>query len=328
MKKTLPPDLTVDDPHNWNLDKVEDSELVVCCYWEYARESTYVRDTLQHWRDWRKAGGKIEDTPEGRAWNARLERIQSIGYPADVYVRGLGLERGQQQKRHDANVITGSFPDPWQSLSKAERKARTRIRRTGVGSFHLAPVQMAHWPVAKEIVRWCESVAKRQSEQWDAWAREHLRCDAKGHYYALPGAPEPPQVEPIRPRALWGVPESLVVEIAWENFTNDQIATYFRKWVKHARPKTVPEPDGRGHKEISWRVAMEQLGIMRLLRRFTVTQLREKCPAAWKRHHTTNRRWQRDAEKARARFHNLFPFLPAKENPLTWPPKNSAQQPA
>ena len=35
--RPLPPDLTIDDPHNWNFDAVPDCELVPCCYWEYAR---------------------------------------------------------------------------------------------------------------------------------------------------------------------------------------------------------------------------------------------------------------------------------------------------
>jgi hypothetical protein len=39
---------------NWNFDKVPDNELVACCYWEYARESAFIRNVrqrcIQNWR--------------------------------------------------------------------------------------------------------------------------------------------------------------------------------------------------------------------------------------------------------------------------------------
>jgi hypothetical protein len=33
-------------------------ELAGCCYWEYARESAFIRDTLQRYREWSAEGGK------------------------------------------------------------------------------------------------------------------------------------------------------------------------------------------------------------------------------------------------------------------------------
>lgn len=29
---------------DWNFDAVPDPELVACCYWEYARESAFIRE--------------------------------------------------------------------------------------------------------------------------------------------------------------------------------------------------------------------------------------------------------------------------------------------
>jgi len=37
---------------DWNFAAVPDAELVACCYWEYARESAFIRDTLRDYRDW------------------------------------------------------------------------------------------------------------------------------------------------------------------------------------------------------------------------------------------------------------------------------------
>jgi hypothetical protein len=61
-------------PLEWNFEQVPDGELVACCYWEYARESAFIRDTLREYRDWFLAGGKWnEDTTK---LMANLEKIQ------------------------------------------------------------------------------------------------------------------------------------------------------------------------------------------------------------------------------------------------------------
>jgi hypothetical protein len=38
----------------WRFDSVPDGELVACCYWEYARESAFIRG-LRHrsWEHWK-----------------------------------------------------------------------------------------------------------------------------------------------------------------------------------------------------------------------------------------------------------------------------------
>ena len=48
-------------PLDWNFDNVPENELVACCYWEYARESAFIRDTLREYRDWILAGGKWDE---------------------------------------------------------------------------------------------------------------------------------------------------------------------------------------------------------------------------------------------------------------------------
>jgi hypothetical protein len=50
------------DWREWNFDKVPDAELLACSYWEYARESVFIRDALGRARSlWLVAGGE-------RAW--------------------------------------------------------------------------------------------------------------------------------------------------------------------------------------------------------------------------------------------------------------------
>jgi len=74
---------------DWNFDNVPDDELVAWCYWEYARESAFIRDTLREYRDWFLAGGKWDENT-GKL-GARLEKIQCSSEQAGVFVRGCAL---------------------------------------------------------------------------------------------------------------------------------------------------------------------------------------------------------------------------------------------
>jgi hypothetical protein len=312
---------------DWNFDGVPDKELVACCYWEYARESAFIRGTLLQYRDWWLAGGKWDkDTDD---LDARLERIQSLGHPSDVFVRGCAFppyivrqsEHPEEPNyRHpDAPPITGSFPTPWQSLSEAERKFRAHIR-SHVEQFQIVPVKLAHWFWAKEIARECQRAADKQHEQRKAWEQKYIHKDAKGNFVTEANAPAAPEFEPLRPRIRWGVRETLMVDIAWECFTNDEIVNYFRKWVKYARPKEIPKPDDKGrNKTRDWRVALERLGMMRLLHAWKLRDMPAKCPEAWKLY--GKREWYKERKRADEMFHRLFPFLSKSERPLSWPTK-------
>ena len=65
---------------DWNFDGVPDHELVACCFWEYARESAFIRDVKRRCVDARWWTMAPCD-----AWaflGKDLERIRSVGYPA------------------------------------------------------------------------------------------------------------------------------------------------------------------------------------------------------------------------------------------------------
>ncbi len=150
--------MTEDD---WNFDTVPDNQLVACCYWEYARESTFIRETLQRYRDWYQAGGTWDDgTAE---MNKNLQCIQGIGYVSEVFIRGCAfkpdrISQSDNPKKPDyrhpnSPVLTGSFPNPWLSLSEEERKERSHIRSDRT-IIPLVPFKRADWHDAQDIARW------------------------------------------------------------------------------------------------------------------------------------------------------------------------------
>lgn len=292
-------------PQDWNFDSVPDSELVACCYWEYARESAFIRDVKR-----RCIGPKWKKMLKPELWEFvgyDIERIQSIGYPAEVFLSGFFFDEAEDDKpRHpDAPPITGAFPKAWQELSKEERSYRAHIR-SDIGALRLTPFQIGHWCFAKDLADYVESQARR------------MRADL------------PPEegLKPIRPGLRISNAETLLVDIGWAHFTNDQIAKAFRRSLKAIRPKHMPEPDRRGHKPGDWRANLTRLAVMRLLSVFSALAIvdprRDELPAVWKTNQFSRRKWgdvtkwhdaRREAGKL---FYALFPFLPQDEQPLSW----------
>lgn len=318
---------------DWNFDNVPDNQLVACCYWEYARESEFICDTLKRYRDWLLAGSKWGDG--FIKLNKNLERIFSIGHSSDVFVRGCVFKPDRVSQSHNpkepdyshpyAPPITGNFPAPWQLLSQPERECRAHIK-TDLETFNIVPIKMSHWSWAKEIARECQREADAQYEQRKEWERKYLKKDAHGILGMVADAPVAPEFIQIRPRTRWGAGETLMVDIFWNHFTNEEIVSHFRKWVKVARPKETPIPSGRGHKPGDWRAKLTRLAVMRLLSRFTALQLvaDNSFPEIWETKQFSGRKWGdvtkwHDARREAAKiFHTLFPFLPKEEKPLSW----------
>ncbi len=303
---------------DWNFDNVPVDELVACCYWEYARESGFIRDVRLRCSDPRSM-----EYDNGQAWwkfvGKDMERIESIGYAAEVFLQGFFVEEVESAKtfRPDAPLITGSFPAPWQLLSDVERKYRSHIRSDSE-VIGLVPFNHGGDIITAESL--LES-AKEYSKQYRKEADEARRANPGWGESTLRRWGKYPKHEP-KASVIWeDGTESKIVQIAWEHFTNEQIIESFRDWVKKNRPKQLKKPGKQGHKYISNRVALERLGIMRLLHRFRFADLPKQNPAAWKRYNSPNRRWRKDAQKARANVKSLFPFL-KNEPPLSWPPKD------
>ena len=111
----LPPDLSVDDPHNWNFDSVPSEALLACRYWEYERESASLRDALEKVRNairklgqarWQKL--PVSALPKLVALNERISEDAA----EELF---LCLTRSILFRLAVAFHIP--FPTPWQSLS-------------------------------------------------------------------------------------------------------------------------------------------------------------------------------------------------------------------
>ncbi|MCX6908404.1 MAG: hypothetical protein NTY01_10220 [Verrucomicrobia bacterium] len=318
---------TCNDPlteFDWNFDKVPDNELVACCYWEYARESAFLRRLRQRCYANYRAGGRRDDE-----LHSDMQKVQSIGQIAGVFLHGFFcpqdgvLDDALPLKPGEVHRLTGSFPKAWQALTPQERAYRARFSRD-CPLVPPVPFERGMALDAEDIVKW---VKARRSEQ-DA---ENEQARRKHPYLMEEQLLEMGKLRfpSILPRLIYeSGREVTVVSVDWGAFTNEQIIQYFRRWVKQNRPSDVPVPSRKGHKPGDWRVQLVRLAVMRSLSRFSSLDIidtrSDKFPAVWETKQFSRRKW-RDATKwhdarreAGKLFRTIFPFLSADEKPLSW----------
>ena len=304
--------------YDWDFNGVPDGELVACCYWEYARESYFIRQLRQRCMKDQQSGGQRDER-----LHADLQKLQSIGYPAHCFLHGFFcppdgvLPDALPLRPGEVHRLTGAFPKPWQLLTHDERGFRAYMPPRGIVDFvRILPFERGLFLHAKDITEMVTS-RRRLRDEANALARRQnpkLSEEALSRMGKL-------QFPDIQPSVIYASgTENTLVQISWGIFTNEEIVQEFRKWVKANRPKDLPGPDGKGrNKARDWRVALERLAMMRLLHLFRLHDLSTECPKAWGLYH--KREWYKERKRASQMFHRLFPFLGEEERPNSWPTK-------
>jgi hypothetical protein len=279
------------DPKEWRFDSgdVPDSELVACCWWEYAREST----TLREWAALTGKNSKpISRKEKKRRWEFVLRLLgHSSLFHSSVFEPFPTIDDPL------------SFPSPWQSLSPAERKKRSY------------PVLLEHvrTPIETAGLSDTVSLGERAKAAHDKWCRTELPKFRRGL----------PMKNPSDVNLVYHGMEVRAFNLLWGHFDNAKIVAAFAKWVHANRPPTIPEPsDGSGHKPVDWRKKLRDLGVLRLRNYCTVGQLPYRCPEAaeyfsgW-----TDSQFSAACKRALKNFRQLLGFLPEGELPIHAPSK-------
>ena len=306
----LPADLSVDNPHNWNFDKVTQRELVPCRWWEYMRESASLRVAVT------KANKAFRENVAVAALPLLVARNENIGedFPliqSPLFTHGV--------------VFHVPFPTPWQSLN-IEHKERCVTFLTPQPKECRCPPPFERWWDADVLHELYDRACKY---------RDEFAADLKKRMHATPSERRTMSLArstPDAPVIRYGGLEHLAVRVNWRDYTNDDIAEYMRKWARLNRPKDIPQPDDRGHnREDSRRADLTRLAAMRLLSRYSpkeigITRHKEivECEPIRKATQFASSKWDdptkwRDAKrKARQLFHELSPYLADCEDPLSY----------
>jgi hypothetical protein len=329
-------------PNEWDFTEVPDTELIGCCYWEYARESDFIRRTLHRYREWFVSGA--EQSKESEQLFADMDGIQSIGDVSEVIVRGCSFpaemkwqtnDPDAENYRHpDADYITGSFPAPWLTLSNAERACRARTANYGKRLISPA-IERGHYHEAEDIGKYCRARAKEISAEYHRIQGEN---PGKSEVQLIQEGKLKPGQD-ITPSLFWeSGSEVTVLRINWSDYTNDGLVQHFRRWVKTHRPAQIPVPSRQGRKPGDWRAHLTRLAVMRLLGAFKpsdvfnwsseIGRLVRESKQFSRRKWVDSTKWHDARREAREIFRLMFPFLPKGEIPRSWVRRHPANSTA
>jgi hypothetical protein len=304
----LPPDLRADEPLNWKFDEeeVSNAELVACCYWEYARESAFIRRVVQRLKDtdqrkvtrplvtagkpWvqthclrvlEEAGAKVElpalrrgeQNDYSRYYKQMLEaqaaQPESVADDADLnQLYSIGIPVVELFRRLP-------FPKPWQSLTPAQRRAGKDFVLGDPTPAKIPPFRTSNdYLVASELYSQARRIHDKEAAVWMRLAEigvgmVNLEEATKLRNTLSEQAKHP---TPVVSRGIGGV-DFFIAQIDWAHFTNDQIADAFRKWVEPNRPKSIPKPSRQGHGPREWRARLTRLAAMRLLHSYKANEI-------------------------------------------------------
>ena len=300
--------------HEWNFDSVPDGELVACCYWEYARESGSICDAVET----AKAACANQGIPQPES--EEREAFHSAAEKAF----GLLLSTG-----FDNSFWMGlPFPKPWQAVDKTERKKWVSFRPKIP-----TPVKFPPFQVTGDLML----ASMLQSEATKAYeARQALYLRLSQIDRGVANLKEAAELRnklseqaklptPVVVRGVGGV-DSFIAQINWHEFYDKEIVASFKEWVQDNRPTTsdtnqlVGRRSDKGRKLNDWRVMLDRLSIMRLLRCST---LKKMLPEALSRYRSAD--WYRERKNANRDFHRLFPFLLSTDRPLAWRTKGGSK---
>src|SRR6266849_6124669 len=78
------------EPHDWNFDSIPDHHLIACCYWEYARESVFLKKFKSRCVEANRNPQPLSKAFDLVGKDART--VLSIGTVANSFLLGFGFD--------------------------------------------------------------------------------------------------------------------------------------------------------------------------------------------------------------------------------------------
>jgi hypothetical protein len=304
--------------NDWNFDLVPDQEIVACCLWEYARDSSTIRHAAgTRWcnvrhiinRERYKTNpiAKIED--DERAAQI-LRQAEASGFDYDKFSDQYWASDLAFLRIYDFildHCYEGALT--WNSLPQ---KTKAFIVKKTLESDLFRPASLC---MVGELERIWEQNSKDLQE---IRAKPRPEND-DSEDCALCAESQVVAISEEESTALTGkVAAAFTVDFA--RFTDKEILAAFKTWVQSNRPaqwktpkRIFPGAKQKGRKLVEYRVAVERLGLMRILHYIYPSEMRHHLPKAWRKYGPKRLMFRRELREATKFFHRLFPFLPSGE---------------
>ena len=305
---------------DWNFDAVPDNEIIACCLWEYARESITIGMAAdEYWCQVRDIQNrqryKLE--PETKAAHDQeaasiQRRVKAFGFDYDAFSNKFWdsdlatIEIYQSIKNH---VMNGARA--WQ---KIPAEGRRQLTNEVLESFSM-------FPLAQAIVGDLEKLWNANRNELDEIRSKPRPENDDSEVCACY---QPSELVTLEEEAGKPAAGSKVVAftVDFARFNDREILGELQRWLEANRPqqwrkplRVFPSSSARGKKQIEYRVAIERLGLMRLLHWHPPRELLDLWPEAWKKYRRKQESFRREVRAASRFFRKQFPFLPAGERP-------------
>ncbi|MGC4015105.1 MAG: hypothetical protein QM755_11405 [Luteolibacter sp.] len=300
------------DESEWNFSEhvLPEEEVRACLIWECGRECRefFLAERVAELREqattsrWNKEQQMHVTNPPHVRRAARKE-IKALAFDLDAHWKRLySSHLAFSSFYHQVISYARPWSKPWREI---EGKTRAVVAK-----------QLADHGIFPPL---CTSNLMELEALWNSNGTEvfALRDGTRKPVYdddlEMLGFEESQPVEIPRDERDPGIRElNVAFSINFSLFTDSEITEAFRVWLAAARP--CPPPLRRGKKVNDDRAALEGLGAMRALNRFSFSHPNFPEPL--------KRRGQRACYKgrilARKRYREVFPFLEVDAAPMSW----------
>jgi len=288
----------------WDFSNIDASELRAALLWEIRRECADVRQIVADVKPWldRKLSNRNVRSASKRAGANRWPANAPFTEAEKAFLRAwtvfdsfiphhefLFLHKwNRQQKRaeHDRWLVkqlrplVEKYSIPWLCLAQGERHRLCAILEENRTSN---VVHVGSW--------------------WDA----------VGHF-------DRRKIDPGVPlKFSYSDYTSVLLTINWR-LSKKRILAAIKKILDECEPEGIKHWSGRGKKNRDLLIALERLGMMRLLHRYTLAEVRLKVPEAWKLYET--RKWYDERRRALRDFRAGSSYSESEKFfPISWQTK-------
>ena len=304
---------------DWDFDDVPESELIACCLWEYARESVTIGMAADlHWSHTRQISSR-QEYRRGPALKAEHDE-RAVRIERRAAALGCNYEKFSMMfwktdfpLLNFYDLLTQHVGEEARAWTNLPADARAYLAKQVTKSY-LPPLELA--------------TVEKLEQLWEAHRAEleEVRANIKSAdddremmaLYAPTGPVNLSEEDTNEPSRV--VAAAFAVDFS--RYNDKEITLAFQDWLATHRParwkkpmRVFPRSRERGRKPLEYKVALERLGLMRLLHWHTPAELRRDRPAAWNKYRQKMCSLRREVREARNFFRTLFPFLPKDEVP-------------
>lgn len=295
--------ISVKTPGDWDFSPLEtqpSGTIKACLVYEYARETSTLRNLSRNWDEFCETHPKVN-----------LRSLWPFAFSDGCFPNKTWMKLSESEINSIAPYLSRVDMVAVKGLDVAVRHYFPDYVKLDAGSIQTRGLRLKH-----PFGQWFE----------DNWAQS---CNPSPFGPTAIGEADNPRTLPPGQSSEYFF--AVIHPETWRLYTNDQIGDFLKTLVAPNRPNTIPQPmSQRGRfKSKDMFAALRWLGAMRLMHKVgwpkakEIAQLENRGSLFFEANLRTNRwsdriTWRNAADRAKQKMHELFPFLPDEEVPLSY----------